>query len=83
MRRNVHAETRLGRHKNLRTLEDLRAARLEADVDMRSISAGGDDDMVCGLDVCGELVEYPSDVHVNDCEGENNDANDRSHFLAR
>ena len=49
------------------------AARLEADVDMRSIGAGGDDDMVCGLDVCGEFIEYPSDVHVNDCEREYND----------
>ena len=25
--------------------------------------------MVCGLDVCDELNEYPSDVYVNDCEG--------------
>ena len=40
-----------------------------ADVDMRVISAGkrplepgGDDDMVCGLDVCDELQEYSSDT---------------------
>ena len=48
-----------------------------ADVDMRSIhigkqplEPGGDDDMVCGLDVCDELNENPSDVFVNDCEGD-------------
>ena len=43
-----------------------------SDVEMRSISAGkrplepdgGDDDMVCGLDVCEELDECPSDVYV-------------------
>ena len=40
---------------------------------MRSINAGkrplepgGDDDMVCGLDVCDELNEYP----LNGCEGD-------------
>ena len=48
-----------------------------ADVDMRSMSAGkrpleagGDVDMVCGLDVCDELNEYSSDAYVNDCEGD-------------
>ena len=29
--------------------------------------------MVCGLDVCDELDEYPSDVYVNDCEGDYTD----------
>ena len=79
MRRNVHAETRLSRHKNLRTPGELRAARLEL-MYMRSIHAGkrplepaGDDDMVCGLDVCDELNECPSDVYVNDCEGDYTD----------
>ena len=28
----------------------------------------GDDDMVCGLDVCEELDEYPSAVHVKECD---------------
>ena len=44
-------------------------------LDMRSISAGkrplepgGDDDMVCGWDVCDELNEYSSDAFVNDCK---------------
>ena len=44
-------------------------------MDVRSISAGrrplepgGDDDMVCGLDVCDELDEYSSDAYLNDCE---------------
>ena len=49
MRRNVHAETRLSRHKNRRTPG------------------------VCGLNVCDELNEYPSDVYVNDCEGDYTD----------
>ena len=47
-----------------------------ADVDVRSTNAGkrplepgGDDDMVCGLDVCDELNEFSSDVHVKKCEG--------------
>ena len=51
-----------------------------ADVDMRSINAGkrplepgGDDDVMCGLDVRDELNEYPSDVYVNDCEGDHTD----------
>ena len=51
-----------------------------ADVDLRAIhpgkrplEPGGDDDMVCGLDVCDELNEYPSDVYVNDCEGDYTD----------
>ena len=47
---------------------------------MRSISAGkrqlelgGDDDLVCRLDVCDEVNEYSSDVYVNDCEGDYTD----------
>ena len=62
-------QMRLSRHKNLRTQGELGA------VDMRSIHAGkrpgGDDDMVCGLDVCDELNEY--DACVNDCEGDYTD----------
>ena len=49
-------------------------------MEMRSVSAGkrplepgGDDDMVCGLDVCDELNEYSSDAHVNDCEEDSTD----------
>ena len=45
------------------------------DVEMRSISTGkrplepgGDDDIVCELDVCDELHEYSADTYVNDCE---------------
>ena len=47
-------------------------------MEMRSISAGkrqsdhgGDDDMVCGLDMCDGLNEY--DSCVNDCEGDYTD----------
>ena len=50
------------------------------DVDTRSMSAGkrplepgGDDDMVCGLDVMDELREHSSDAYVNDCEGDYTD----------
>ena len=50
------------------------------DVEMRSTGAGnrllepgGDDDMVCGLDVRDELSEYASDAYVNDCERECSD----------
>ena len=35
-----------------------------------TLEPGGDDDMVCGLDVCGELSECSSDAYVNDCEGD-------------
>ena len=49
-------------------------------MDMRSIRAGkrplepgGDDDMVCGLDVCDELKEHSSDAHVNCCKGDYTD----------
>ena len=42
---------------------------------MRSTTAGkrplepcGDDDMVCGWDVCDEINEYSSDAFVNDCK---------------
>ena len=34
----------------------------------RPLEPGGDDDMVCGLDVCDELNERSSDACVNDCE---------------
>ena len=51
-----------------------------ADVGMRPMSAGkrplepgGDDDMVCGLDVIDELNEHSSDAYVNDCEGDYTD----------
>ena len=74
--RNARVKTRLGLHKNLQSLEELRAERMEKDVELRSKSAGkrplepdGDDDMVCGLDVCDELNENSSDAYVNDCEG--------------
>ena len=47
----------------------------ESDVEMRTINAykrpldpRGDDDMVCGWDVCDELDEC--NVYVNDCEGD-------------
>ena len=51
-----------------------------ADVDVQSMSAGkrplepgGDDDMVCGLDVSDELNEHFSDAYVDDCEGDYTD----------
>ena len=37
------------------------------DAGKRPLESGGDDEMVCGLDVCDELDEYRSDVYVNDC----------------
>ena len=47
-------------------------------MDMRAIHSGkrslepdGDDNMVCGLDVCDELHECT--VNVNDCEGDHAD----------
>ena len=50
------------------------------DVEMGSISTGkrplepgGDDDIVCGLDVCDELHEYSADTYVNDCKGDYTD----------
>ena len=50
----------------------------ESDVEMRTTHAGkrpldpgGDDDMVCGLDVCDELDECS--VYMNDCEGDHAD----------
>ena len=77
MRRNFHAETRLSRQKNLRTRRGASNSSAGADVDTRSVHAGkrplepsGDEDMVCGMDVCDELNEQPSDVFVNDCDGE-------------
>ena len=39
----------------------------------RTLEPGGDDDTVCGLDVCDELNESPTDVYVNDCEGDYTD----------
>ena len=50
----------------------------ESDVEMQTIHVGkrplepgGDDDMVCGLDVCDELDEC--NVYVNDCAENNAD----------
>ena len=39
----------------------------------RPLEPGGDDDMVCGLDVCDELNERSSDAFVNDCKVEYTD----------
>ena len=79
MRRNVRVKTNWKRHKNPRT-GGAASSSAGADVDMRVIHAGkrplepgGDADMVCGLDVCDELNECPSDVYVNDCEGDYTD----------
>ena len=79
------AATRICKHR--RSFESTSAG---ADVDMQSMNAGsrplepgGDDDTVCGLDVCDELHESSSDVFVNDCVGGHTDGGDRSHTPAR
>ena len=53
--------------------QDASSSSAGADVDMRPLEPGGDDDMVCGFDVCDELNEYSSDAYVNDCEGDHTD----------
>ena len=72
MRRNVRVKTNWKRHKNPRTLEELQTVQLEH-AGRRPVDPGGDEDMVCGLDVCDELDELDensfSDTYVNDREG--------------
>ena len=45
-RRNAHVKTRLGRHTSLQNTGEAPSSLAGADVDMRSMSAGSDDDMV-------------------------------------